>query len=256
VTTSSLGERNSTVRDCLAGTAAEHRNPLRRSCNLSIVCAVNSPPPSSECTSIPTSNNTCLRAEVKAGGFRSSAHFFDVALQSLRGPLSSSKTKRTTTSFPASLSPPNTTPLSLAPSASPRPIALSASITRQHTYRCLVRQTLLTPRFTISPGSCLGSRRCLIYCFAATTVSNIANWTRPLTSHSTCRSLSLDDTLSAPAVLSTSWVRSSPNLIPGQASWHGASDAGHISRLGTLMRQLGASCCSAMAVTAAFAAGC
>jgi hypothetical protein len=78
---------------------------------------------------------THLKCCGQGGDFWSSAHFFDVALQSLRRPLSSSKSKRTTTSLPASHPPPNTTPLSVAPSASLSP----------HCFECINHSTAYLP---------------------------------------------------------------------------------------------------------------
>jgi hypothetical protein len=71
----------------------------------------------------------------------------------------------------------------------------------------------LTPRFTISPGFGSGSRLLNIL-FGGLRSQHQHALDTPADIAPTCRSLSLDDTSSAPAALFTSWVRSSSDLIP------------------------------------------
>jgi hypothetical protein len=71
----------------------------------------------------------------------------------------------------------------------------------------------LTPRFTISPGFGSGSRLLNIL-FGGHRSQHQHALDTPADIAPTCRSLSLDDTPSAPAALFTSWVRSSPTSFP------------------------------------------
>jgi hypothetical protein len=132
VTTSTSGAA-ATVASTSASTACAQKL-LHPICNLSIALYTQSPSSRTSPAAFSALEFTKQSKWSWPGGFWFSAHFLDVALQSLRRPLSSSKTKRTTTSSPTPLPPP-------APRHSHSQhlhhlhcIALRASIARKHPY--------------------------------------------------------------------------------------------------------------------------